>query len=634
MDSDGVTVTKNDGQQIHYHKYKYSKLSSSTSIRLIKPCRDYQRISRVNNEILFHFSIEEKSLDDPDIDFKALSYTWGSNVRVSPLFLGGEVRGKVLMTTANAWHALQRLGHSPGPEYMWVDQICIHQDDVDERNQQVALMAKIYSKCWLCIVWLGIENAGDEDTKAAFELVRKISDAIPTTEPLPMSPTQLVPLSHGEIRERLKEAYGIDRLPPADYDGWTAFARCLHRAWFTRLWTFQEVVVSKDVIVCCGWQNATLIDFTRASAFLGIEYEFPVPEHPTGRPTLNIIDTYIWRYRNQHENPLLLLLSNTRNTYECGDQHDRIYALLGVQSEDMKLADVVIAYEEPVAELFTKTAKTLISTSSSLQTFDHVNALPGGLVEGLPSWVPDWSAKASSVALDFIDLKGKKFRASKGRCHRFIPSLQQREIIVSGSAVDKVREVINLKLQDGTTTDQRIAFFTKELLPTVLRLSTMDNDESFKQNRLKLIKTLTIDGQLRESRLGDMGFTALDWQLDVVNEMLDAFTHRTPYSFSGKPGVQREPEPLDHWLRALATQMTSCIGRVLVVLSKHQLGLCSDNVQTGDIVAVLHGSSVPVILRYKNQDAYALVGPCFVDGIMYGDAVNWEVDEADSFRII
>jgi Heterokaryon incompatibility protein (HET) len=207
--------------------------------------------------VLLHYSIVEKSLEDHALDFKALSYTWGSGDKTSPLFLEGEAGGKVLMSTPNAWHALQHLGHSPGPEYLGVDQICINQDDADERDQQVALMGKIYSKCWVCIVWLGIEDVGEEDTKAAFGLVRKINCAIPSTEPLPLPPAQLLPLAHAE---RLKEAYGTDRLPAVEDDGWTALARCLHRLWFTRLWTFQEVVVSKDVVVCCGRQNTSYPD--------------------------------------------------------------------------------------------------------------------------------------------------------------------------------------------------------------------------------------------------------------------------------------------------------------------------------------------------------------------------------------
>jgi hypothetical protein len=79
--------------------------------------------------------------------------------------------------------------------------------------------------------------------------------------------------------------------------------------------------------------------------------------------------------------------------------------------------------------------------------------------------------------------------------------------------------------------------------------------------------------------------------------------------------------------------MSSCIGRVLVILKKNQLGLCPEDARKGDVVAVLHGASVPVILRPMDQHDYDLVGPCFVNGIVYGEAVDWRVDEAHRFRI-
>lgn len=88
----------------------------------------------------------------------------------------------------------------------------------------------------------------------------------------------------------------------------------------------------------------------------------------------------------------------------------------------MRLPDVEIAYEKPVEEHFTNIAKTLISTSSSLQILNHATPRRGGHVEDLPSWVPDWSAKPLSVALDFLDLEKQNFRASKSRCHQPISS--------------------------------------------------------------------------------------------------------------------------------------------------------------------------------------------------------------------
>jgi hypothetical protein len=56
---------------------------------------------------------------------------------------------------------------------IWIDAICINQEDNDEKGQQVQSMAKIYAKASRVIVWLG-EAAGDSDH--ALEVIRKAAE--------------------------------------------------------------------------------------------------------------------------------------------------------------------------------------------------------------------------------------------------------------------------------------------------------------------------------------------------------------------------------------------------------------------------------------------------------------------------
>lgn len=53
------------------------------------------------------------------------------------------------------------------------------------------------------------------------------------------------------------------------------------------------------------------------------------------------------------------------------------------------------------------------------------------------------------------------------------------------------------------------------------------------------------------------------------------------------------------------------------------LGTSSSQVQEGDIVVVLLGLSVPLILRpsKERQDAHQVVGPCYLQGVMFGEAL-------------
>jgi hypothetical protein len=69
----------------------------------------------------------------------------------------------------------------------------------------------------------------------------------------------------------------------------------------------------------------------------------------------------------------------------------------------------------------------------------------------------------------------------------------------------------------------------------------------------------------------------------------------------------------------------------LVVIAQHkniffteylQLGLAAKIVQEGDLVAILHGSKAPIILRkvIDKENEYQAVCQCYLDGWMYGES--------------
>jgi hypothetical protein len=82
---------------------------------------------------------------------------------------------------------------------------------------------------------------------------------------------------------------------------------------------------------------------------------------------------------------------------------------------------------------------------------------------------------------------------------------------------------------------------------------------------------------------------------------------------------------------------TSCAHRRLLVTKRGYIGLAPWNAETGDVVAVLHGGETPFLLHPGAEPGvYSLVGECFVYGIMGGEALGWEnaIAAARDFRII
>ncbi|KAI7143397.1 hypothetical protein KC316_g17589 [Hortaea werneckii] len=105
-------------------------------------------------------------LDELTPHYEAISYAWGERTGVAPIIINDQHRQQ----PASAVRVLRRFAPAEGlePRRLWIDAICINQSDVDERNQQVAMMSDVYRNSSQTLVWLGDEDA---NTAAAFEQI-------------------------------------------------------------------------------------------------------------------------------------------------------------------------------------------------------------------------------------------------------------------------------------------------------------------------------------------------------------------------------------------------------------------------------------------------------------------------------
>ena len=102
--------------------------------------------------------------------YAALSYSWGMNKDGdAALNRTIKISGKRLEITQNLFEGLRRIRDSTQSRYLWIDAICINQDDISERNDQVAQMASVYSCSNRLIVWLG-EGESEEQDRAILDM--------------------------------------------------------------------------------------------------------------------------------------------------------------------------------------------------------------------------------------------------------------------------------------------------------------------------------------------------------------------------------------------------------------------------------------------------------------------------------
>ena len=104
---------------------------------------------------LIHADLDQRPVYD------ALSYTWGDPADTTTIELDGNEDFKV---TKNAALALHDLRSSVQFTHIWVDSICINQDNVAERNSQVMLMRRIYGQAQTVRTWVDYEI----DTQSPF----------------------------------------------------------------------------------------------------------------------------------------------------------------------------------------------------------------------------------------------------------------------------------------------------------------------------------------------------------------------------------------------------------------------------------------------------------------------------------
>jgi hypothetical protein len=63
---------------------------------------------------------------------------------------------------------------------LWADALCINQQDRVEKALQVSMMARIYTQCKQCLLWLGCCEDGLEftlaDVRAAFDMLQALAE--------------------------------------------------------------------------------------------------------------------------------------------------------------------------------------------------------------------------------------------------------------------------------------------------------------------------------------------------------------------------------------------------------------------------------------------------------------------------
>ena len=394
-------------------------------------------------------SLSISPLQSPSEPFEAVSYVWGEpshphtitcNWRVaynndhnSPILEYPSQVWSNMTVTSNLHELLLRLRGTEATRVLWIDQICINQQNLTEKSIQLKSMSKVYRAASNVLIWLGEEDA---DTASAYGVMDWMKETKAMTDQelgiyivmllgiddfsiidpdisehriAELSARKALLVNH--VRPQFIPSRG-DSLGPDKVqmslegsDGLSNFL--LKRPWFKRTWTFQEVVSATKATVICGSYQRDWETLYDACQSLLSRIIHRLKESGTDS-SAHLAKSVVLRGSMKHldnfedflaQRRLKALLPTIRST-EATDSRDKVLSLMGIVYEDNN-SMVFPDYRHPVANLYIAVVKYWIADIAlDLSFLSHVQASDPKL--GLPSWVPDWSCKA--VAAPLIDI--------------------------------------------------------------------------------------------------------------------------------------------------------------------------------------------------------------------------------------
>ena len=170
---------------------------------------------------------------------EALSYYWAPKIPSPPeIRILAQHEWTSLPITRNLESALRHLRYEKKERKLWVDALCIDQENEVEKSEQIPIMGRTYSQATNVCVWLGPES---ETSPLAFAQIRRILDL--------------------QTFDRL-----VDEQDTRD---WAALSELMRRPWFSRRWVVQEIAFAKTATVHCGTNNISWPDLADAVALFG-----------------------------------------------------------------------------------------------------------------------------------------------------------------------------------------------------------------------------------------------------------------------------------------------------------------------------------------------------------------------------
>ncbi|KAF2754171.1 hypothetical protein EJ05DRAFT_504274 [Pseudovirgaria hyperparasitica] len=497
--------------------------------------------------------------------------------------------------TRNLFTVLPYLQLPDKPRNLWIDAVCINQEDIEERCQQVQLMAEIYSQASQVVAWLGPPSEGSD---FGLPLLGRISSKFDVD-------WRSGHILWGTPRED-------DTRESIDYDIWLldctvafpvmsrehrAMLEVYNRPYFERLWIRQEVTNPRKVMMTCGTKVLHAVDFHKATLLLYRKYLIAndKPSQDLCQRLLSVLQIF---GDESIETRIENALTRTQAA-KCFDPRDRVYAIFGLLSAKSFLQSTIIPdYTKAIAEVYREVIIAELSRDKRVTVLSHSEKKKTAFKH--PSWVPDWSGERtrSSLSGHFADGEATA-TASLSDCGQVLR--------IEGLLVTTVKEVTKVQAVACENKEDRLRGILRQLLQSIDPSKPYPSGGTAKDACAYLFSGYKLLECMSELKRNDFlaGF-------DYMRDLLSSLAAQEDVDLKSRFGS---------YTMYISDILQACEGQALITTDSGLIGLGNTEAQPGDAIAIVLGCGRPLILRSQSNGNYEVIGSSSIHGLNWGEAV-------------
>jgi len=524
---------------------------------------------------------------------------------------------------------------------LWVDAIAINQNDVKEREEQVAIMGTVYQSAKWDLLWMG-----QESTQYRYAMFV---------------------LGHQFSKNEKEATVDFARLVRNKPSIWSHLVAFFEAPVWQRMWVVQELALAPEVRVICGFKELDWKSLeTVASILTSPRYVEQIsPTSAEGLVQVTSTSSLrAWKppVDGPWNDPLLIWYAFGWAT--CYDPRDKIYAILNIVTNKL---GIVPDYKVEADELFCGVTRKYISQRRDLKVLGYRcvgwpasatrSTLRSGTTPGnIPSWCLDFGTSLQPYSPRFYARTANSSQSQKGiawtdRSSQILDSTRDpTQLILLGISLDIVKIVT-----ESTTSwsDREIIDQYYNRVTNVLAAIFRPDEIYFNGDTMKRSYWVTICSGIARTNKSH-------WQVAPLESETRSLPSgpKDDFPFPAFPRSKIIGATESDLIPAETAQMSDTdyqaeadyqFKATLVETTQHHsfcmteegyMALVPDTTRPGDILCALYGGCTPFVLRpvqgttqsnvegafevsSQENDTMELVGPAYAYGFMDGLPKQW-----------